>query len=195
MYGLAMRTAQASVEIERKFLVSNETWRVTAGPATHYRQGYLSKIRSNTVRIRLSETSALVTIKGGRRGLTRRELSYPVPMKEAEELLASCGRWVLEKNRHLVEHQGSTWEVDVYLGAATGLVVAEIELDREDQLFAVPGWLGPEISHDPQYRNSEIAHRGRLTRDPEVGQGRGVGRGSLPLPLAGTGRLGDAAEI
>lgn len=160
IYNLPMGKALATIEIERKFLVANDTWRATAGPAIYYRQGYLSKTELSTVRIRLSDSGAYVTIKSKRRGLTRHELSYAVPMGEAEELLASCGRWVLEKQRHLVEHQGSIWEVDVYLGAAAGLVVAEIELNREDQLFAIPPWLGPEVSLDPMYRNSSIACRG-----------------------------------
>lgn len=152
-----MGKAQASIEIERKFLVSNDTWRADAGPAIRYRQGYLTRTADSTVRIRLSDRGAYVTIKGRRRGLTRHEVSYAVPVSEGEELLALCGRWMLEKERHLVEHQGSVWEVDVYLGASAGLVIAEIELDREDQLFAIPPWLGPEVSLDPRYRNSSIA--------------------------------------
>ncbi|MBA4010553.1 MAG: hypothetical protein C0481_01680 [Phenylobacterium sp.] len=152
-----MENGRASVEIERKFLVANETWRAAAGPPIRYRQGYLSKTALGTVRVRVSDGGAYVTIKGRRRGLTRHELSYAVPLGEAEELLALCGSWTLEKERHLVEHQGSIWEVDVYLGAAAGLVVAEIELEREDQLFAIPPWLGPEVSLDRRYRNSSIA--------------------------------------
>jgi adenylate cyclase len=152
-----MESGRASIEIERKFLVANETWRAAAGPAVRYRQGYLSKTALGTVRVRVSDGGAYVTIKGRRRGLTRRELSYAVPIGEAEELLALCGRWMLEKERHLVEHRGSIWEVDVYLGAAAGLVVAEIELEREDQLFAIPPWLGQEVSLDRRYRNSSIA--------------------------------------
>lgn len=145
------------IEIERKFLVANDQWRARAGPGVHYRQGYLAKTELGAVRIRRSDSGAYVTIKGPRRGLTRDEFSYAVPICEAEQLLTLCGPLVLEKVRHLVEHQGMIWEIDVYLGPAEGLVVAEIELDREDQLFAVPPWVGAEVSLDPRYRNSAIA--------------------------------------
>lgn len=145
------------IEIERKFLVSSDLWRAAATPGIRYRQGYLAKSRLGTVRIRKSELGAYVTIKSPRRGLAREEHSYAVTLDEADELLALCGGQVLEKVRHLVEHLGSIWEVDVYEGPAAGLVVAEIELEHEDQLFALPPWLGAEISFDPKYRNSAIA--------------------------------------
>jgi adenylate cyclase len=176
-----MGKAQASIEIERKFLVSNDAWRAIAGPAIRYRQGYLSKTGASTVRIRLSDHGAYVTIKGRRRGLTRHEVSYSVPIGEGEELLALCGRWMLEKDRHLVEHQGSIWEVDVYLGAAAGLVIAEIELEREDQLFAIPPWLGPEVSLDQRYRNSSIAQRWGEAKSPKGSAARP--RMTTPPPL------------
>ncbi len=146
------------IEIERKFLVANDLWRAKAGPATRYRQGYLAKTASATVLVRRGDDEAVLTVKSPRSGLRRDELSYPIPLAEADDMLRRlCGGRVLEKARHLVADQGSTWTVDVYLGPAEGLVVAEIELEREDQPFAIPSWLGAEISHDPRYRNSAIA--------------------------------------
>lgn len=145
------------IEIERKFLVSSDLWRAAATPGIRYRQGYLAKSKLGTVRIRKAELAASVTIKSPRRGLVREEHSYAVTLAEADELLALCNGQVLEKVRHLVEHHGFIWEIDVYEGPAAGLVVAEIELEHEHQLFALPPWLGAEITFDPKYRNSAIA--------------------------------------
>jgi adenylate cyclase len=147
-----------AIEIERKFLVANDGWRATASAGVRYLQGYLAKSPSATVRIRCAGAEATLTVKSPRRGLTRDEYSYSIPLADAEEMLRRrCGRHVLEKMRHLVEHEGMIWQVDVYLGAAAPLVVAEIELEREDQAFAVPAWLGREVSHSVGYHNSSIA--------------------------------------
>jgi len=146
------------IEIERKFLVANDQWRASAHPGLLYRQGYLARTSLATVRVRCIQNEACLTVKGPRRGLERDELTYPIPLAEAEDLLRRfCDGGVVEKVRHEVEHQGSAWVVDVFLGPAEGLVVAEIELERADQAFAVPPWLGAEVSHDPRYRNSSIA--------------------------------------
>lgn len=144
------------IEIERKFLVADEQWRPDADAGIRYRQGYLAKSAAGTVRVRCCGDEASLTVKSPRRGLTRKEFSYPIPIAEAEEILRLCGR-VVEKVRHVVKHQGNVWHVDAYLGAAEGLVIAEIELDREGQTFATPPWLGADISFDPRYRNSAIA--------------------------------------
>lgn len=152
------------IEIERKFLVANDMWRVGARPGVHFRQGYLPKTAIDTVRIRCSELEASVTIKSPRRGLTRQEHSYAIPLTEGEDLLRLCPGLV-DKVRHLVTHQGDVWDIDVYLGAASGLVVAEIELEHEEQPFSLPPWLGAEISYDSRYRNSAIAVNGAPPRE------------------------------
>lgn len=148
------------IEIERKFLVTNDLWRAAAGRGVRLRQGYLAKTLSATVRVRCGGGVAEVTVKSPRRGFTRDEFTYPIPEADAEAMLRElCDDCVLEKDRHLVEHGGMTWCVDVYHRAAEGLVVAEIELDDEDQAFALPPWVGEEISHDRRYGNSSIAQR------------------------------------
>lgn len=147
------------LEIERKFLVANDLWRASARPAVRYRQGYLAKTLVSTTRVRwCGGATAELTVKSQRRGLARDEFTYPIPASEAEAMLQGlCDGRVLEKDRHLVDHDGMTWSIDVYRGAAEGLVVAEIELDDEDQRFSTPPWLGAEISHDPRYGNFSIA--------------------------------------
>lgn len=147
-----------ATEIERKYLVCDDGWRSAACAGVRYRQGYLAKTRFSTVRVRAGGGFASLTIKGARQGISREEFTYPIPLDEAEFMLRNlCGKRVLEKVRHLVEHDGMTWCVDVYKGSAQGLMVAEIELDRHDQPFSVPWWAGSEITHDPHYRNSVIA--------------------------------------
>jgi len=158
------------IEIERKFLVLNDLWRAAAGPGVRFRQGYLSKTAAGTVRVRCTDHGASITIKSPRRGLTRQELSYELPLAEGEELLTRCPGLV-DKIRHQVAHDGAAWEIDVYLGAARGLVIAEIELEREEQSFTIPPWLGVEVSNCPLYRNSAIALWGadRPPRRPAAG--------------------------
>lgn len=148
-----------AVETERKFLVIGDAWRATARPGVLYRQGYLAKSPCVTIRIRsCAGDQATLTVKGPRRGLTRQEFSYPVPGWQADEMLEGlCGGRVVEKMRYVVEYRGAIWHVDAYRGAAEGLVVAEIELDREDHAFETPPWLGAEVSHNLRYRNSSIA--------------------------------------
>lgn len=146
------------IEIERKFLVANDLWRATAQAGTPFRQGYLARTRFATIRIRCSRDYASLTVKSRRRGLERDEISYPISLIEAGDMLARfCGGRVLEKVRHEIDHQGQVWIIDVYHGPAEGLVIAEIELDRSDVVFEFPPWLGVEVSHDPRYRNSAIA--------------------------------------
>jgi CYTH domain-containing protein len=123
-----------------------------------YRQGYLAKTGQATIRVRCGGGEASLTVKSPRRGLTRDEYSYPIPIEDAEAMLAEqCANRVLTKTRFLVPHRGMTWHVDVYEGAASGLVIAEIELAYEGEPFARPAWLGAEVSHKSRYQNSNIA--------------------------------------
>jgi adenylate cyclase len=164
-----------ATEIERKYLVSNDLWRAAAGPGVRYRQGYLAIAGAATVRVRCGEGRATLTVKGPRRGLAREEFTYPIPTVDAARMLRQlCRGRVVEKVRHIVEHEGATWCVDVYEGAAEGLVVAEIELDRYDQPVLAPPWLGPEISGDMRFSNSAIA----LWRDVSPG------KAALPIQQA-----------
>ncbi|HUG99586.1 MAG TPA: CYTH domain-containing protein [Gammaproteobacteria bacterium] len=145
-------------EIERKFLVTGTAWK----DGLHgrlFRQGYLSLEKSRTVRVRAAEDAAWLTIKGATAGCTRAEYEYPIPVAEAHELLDTlCIRPLVEKTRYEVRYGGHLWQVDEFHGANAGLVVAEIELGREDEAFERPPWLGAEVSSDPRYFNVNLVN-------------------------------------
>ena len=144
------------VEIERKFLLAGDAWR-GLGQAVLLRQGYLSSARERVVRVRIEGEQAMLTIKGANVGATRGEWEYPIPLADAVELLDGlCEQPLIEKVRHRIEHAGMVWEVDEFLGANAGLIVAEIELASEDQLFEKPEWIGAEVSGDARYYNANL---------------------------------------
>lgn len=147
------------VEIERKFLVAGEGWRQMATTRTCFSQGYLSRDPARTVRVRVAGDAAFLTIKGATRGATRAEFEYAIPPADARQLLAMSDGPVVEKVRHLCPHAGMTWEVDEFLGANAGLIVAEIELQFESQSFDRPSWLGEEVTGDARYVNANLAVR------------------------------------
>jgi adenylate cyclase len=143
------------IEIERKFLVAGDDWRALGAPIL-LRQGYLSTDPERTVRVRIEDDAGLLTIKGKTTGATRGEWEYPIALAEARELLALCLPPLIEKYRRRIEHAGFTWEVDEFLGANAGLVVAEIELPTADAMFDQPAWIGPEVTNDRRYYNSSL---------------------------------------
>ena len=145
------------VEIERKFLVASEAWRPQTSAQTRFSQGYLSRDPARTVRVRIAGERAFLTIKGATTGATRAEFEYEVPVSDAAQLLALSDGPLVEKIRHLCVFEGMTWEVDEFLGANAGLVVAEIELEAEGQAFAMPAWLGDEVTGDARYVNANLA--------------------------------------
>lgn len=143
------------VEIERKFLVCGDGWRV--GTGERLVQGYLNRDKARTVRVRLAGAQAFLTIKGVSVGATRAEFEYPIPLDDAQALLALCDGPVIDKTRYRVPVGGQVWEVDVFAGENAGLVVAELELPHEDAPFERPAWLGAEVTHDARYFNSNLA--------------------------------------
>ncbi len=143
------------IEIERKFLVVGDGWR--AAPAVPVAQGYLNRDKQRTVRVRIVQDAAWLTVKGATAGATRAEFEYPIPVADARQLLALCDGPIVRKTRRVVEHAGATWEIDEFAGDNAGLVVAEIELAAEDAPFERPPWLGAEVTHDPRYFNSSLA--------------------------------------
>ncbi len=143
------------VEIERKFLVQGEGWK--QGQGQYLNQGYLSRDPARTVRVRIAGESAWLTIKGASVGASRAEFEYPIPLGDAQALLKLADGPCVEKIRYIVPHAGMNWEVDEFLGANVGLVVAEIELQNESQTFESPPWLGSEVTEDPRYFNSQLA--------------------------------------
>lgn len=144
------------IEIERKFLVQGEAWK-QQGRSELLRQGYLSSHPERTVRVRIEGDKAVMTIKSKSVGASRGEWEYPLPMADAAEFLDTlCEQPIIEKVRHRIDFAGFTWEVDEFLGANAGLVVAEIELPSEDQQFDRPDWVGEEVTQDQRYFNSNL---------------------------------------
>ncbi len=146
------------IEIERKFLVDGDDWRAASTGSAAMRQGYLSTSAKATVRIRIvDDEKAFLTLKGPTSGISRAEFEYEVPLADGQALLEMARPQVVEKRRYFVPHDGLTWEVDVFEGAHAGLVVAEIELDRADQVINLPAWAGREVSHDDRYANASLS--------------------------------------
>lgn len=141
-------------EIERKFLVTGDGWRV--GRSTKYVQGYLSRDPGRTVRVRQAGEKAFITVKGAATGVSRKEFEYAIPVADAEAMFQLCVGPLIEKTRTVVEFEGKKWEVDEFHGDNAGLVVAEIELRSEDEQFVSPPWVGREVSSDRRYFNSSL---------------------------------------
>jgi adenylate cyclase len=143
-------------EIERKFLVSNNTYKSLSKPL-HIHQGFLSTEKERVVRVRIQGDVAYLTIKGITKGITRAEYEYEIPLADAIYMLENlCIRPTIEKYRYKIIVEGYTWEVDEFLGDNEGLVIAEIELENAGQEFPKPGWIGEEVSDDPRYYNANL---------------------------------------
>ena len=144
------------LEIERKFLVRDESWRVP-GTGTLYRQGYLSTVPERSVRVRLIRDKGYLTVKGASSGAARAEYEYEIPGVEAREMLDNlCERPLIEKTRYCVEFKGLTWEIDEFEGSNAGLVIAEVELEEVDQAVSLPDWVGKEVTGDRRYYNASL---------------------------------------
>jgi CYTH domain-containing protein len=144
------------VEIERKFLLKTDDWRALGIPV-HYAQGYLIADGERTVRIRVAGENGYLTIKGRSHGFSRLEYEYPVPKKEALEMLQLSITPVIEKYRTKVLYEGKIWEIDEFKGDNEGLVMAEIELKSEDEPFSIPPWIAEQVTGDIRYFNSHLA--------------------------------------
>ena len=153
-----------AIEIERKFLVTGDGWRAAAHRVIPMAQGYIndqaamdSGAQKASVRVRVQGEEAFLNLKSRELGHTRQEFEYPLPLDDARALLALCVGGLIDKRRHLVQHQGHLWEVDEFLGDNAGLVVAEIELQSADEAFAKPDWIGAEVTDDARYYNLALA--------------------------------------
>ena len=145
-------------EIERKFLVNKEKWnQLPKNKETIYRQGYILSDPEKTIRVRINDVEGFITLKGKTIGATRTEFEYSIPRQDAIELLDKFCSSELSKQRYEITHGGKLWEVDVFLGANEGLVVAEIELQSEDEEFEIPGWVLEEVTDDEKYYNANLA--------------------------------------
>lgn len=145
-------------EIERKFLVVNDSYKTIACRCKYIKQGYLSRKKEATVRVRISDTDAYLTVKGVNHNATRDEWEYPIPMADAQDMLNHMVEGVvIEKYRYIVKYGEMHWEVDEFIGALAGLVVAEIELEAEDDSFPLPPFIGDEVTGNSAYYNSSLA--------------------------------------
>ena len=144
-------------EIERKFLIKESEWEKLDKPSgKQLRQGYILTDPNKTIRVRIADKTAWLTIKGISVGASRLEFEYEIPLQEGNELLDKFSEAELEKVRYEIAHKGKLWEVDVFAGDNKGLIVAEIELLSEDEQFDLPDWVAQEVTHDKKYYNSNL---------------------------------------
>ena len=145
-------------EIEKKFLVKGD-FRNEVFKTVHIVQGYLSRVPERVVHIRIKDDKGFITIKGKNVGATRFEWEKEIPVEEAKKLLELCEPGLVDKTRHLIKNTDGkhTWEVDVFHGSKEGVVIAEIELDDENEPFDRPSWLGEEVTGDRRYYNSSLS--------------------------------------
>lgn len=145
------------LEIERKFLVRKELWQQCDKHSGElFRQGYLLTDPTKTIRVRQTSEKGFITIKRISVGATRAEYEYEIPVSEAEELLNHFAGSELSKNRFKILFEGKLWEVDEFLGDNEGLIVAEIELQSEEEIFSIPNWVDIEVTSEEKYYNSSL---------------------------------------
>lgn len=145
-----------AVETERKFLVLKEKWK-DPGNGIYLKQGYLSTLPENTVRVRIDQKKGYLTLKGKAVSITRSEFEYEIPLKDAEDILDELAiKPLIEKIRFKIEYGNFTWEVDKFLGENEGLMIAEIELNDAEKKFEKPSWAGSEVSGDTRYYNANL---------------------------------------
>lgn len=144
------------VEIEKKYLVIDDSYREAAYKSSRIAQGYLNKDPERTVRVRIRDDKGFLTIKGKNHGIERLEFEYEIPLADAETMLYMCSGKVIEKIRYYVKHDGFVWEVDEFKGELSPLTVAEIELPACDTVFSCPAFIGKEVTGDPRYYNSQL---------------------------------------
>lgn len=149
------------IEIERKFLVSSNTFKTEAFNSYAIKQGFLNSDKERTVRVRLKKDKGYLTIKGKSSddGLSRFEWEREIPKLEAEHLLQICEEDIIDKIRFEVKYGNHTFEVDEFFGDNKGLVIAEVELNSKDEVFIKPDWLGNEVTGDIKYYNSQLSKK------------------------------------
>ncbi|MBN1546759.1 MAG: CYTH domain-containing protein [Syntrophaceae bacterium] len=147
-----------TIEIERKFLVVGNAWQHSKLHGLQCIQGYLVETGNNLVRVRTVGDKGFLAVKARKTGLSRFEYEYEIPFIDAREMLTKlCPKPLIDKTRYEITYEGHRWEIDVFSGLNTGLVVAEIELSAEDESFFKPPWAGREVTDDPRYLNVNLA--------------------------------------
>ncbi|MBR4885949.1 MAG: CYTH domain-containing protein [Muribaculaceae bacterium] len=147
-------------EIEHKYMVVSSQYIDMATRSYYIAQGYLNRDPMRTVRVRIKDDKAFLTIKSKNMGDTRQEYEYPVPVEDAQEMLRLCEGRVIAKRRYIVPFEGMTWEVDAFEGNLYPLIVAEIELQDSDQVYALPPFVGRNVTDDERFYNSRLASDG-----------------------------------
>lgn len=144
-------------EIEKKYLVISDNYKISSS-VTYIQQGYITTKKEGVVRVRVKDDKGYITIKGQNQGAVRLEYEYTIPVEEAKEIIENlCQKPVIEKRRYNYQAaDGHLWEIDEFFGENEGLVVAEIELLREDEPFEKPDWVGEDVTSDMRYYNSNL---------------------------------------
>lgn len=147
-----------ATEIERKFLVATNEYLIMAKKKRHIIQGYLSVNPDATVRIRIDDSKAYITIKGRNHGAVRAEWEYDIPMDDAKEMINRlCRDSIIDKTRYVVDYGAHCWEIDEFHSPHNGLVIAEVELASADEPVEIPPFIGSEVTGDPSYYNSNLS--------------------------------------
>lgn len=148
-----------SIEIERKFLVASDDFKKEAYQKNYIKQGFLNSNKERVVRVRLNNDLGFLTVKGksNKTGTSRFEWEKEISKTDAQDLLNLCESGIIEKYRYLVKVENHIFEVDEFLGDNIGLIVAEVELSFEDEVFSKPNWLTQEVTGDVKYYNSSIS--------------------------------------
>lgn len=147
----------AKFEIERKFLVPDDSYKALSVKRIEIMQGYLSRKPEATVRVRIKNETAVITIKGITRGYVREEYEYEIPVEDAHEMMKMCDGLIINKTRWVVPFNGFEWEVDEFHGALQGLTLAEVELPSTDIDIKIPSFIGQDVSADPRFFNSNLS--------------------------------------
>ncbi len=154
-----------AIEIERKFLLKDDTWRQEAGKGIFFRQGYMTSLKDGdevnaSVRVRIEGQQANVNVKSITVGISRLEYEYEIPLMDAEEMLEHlCVGPLIEKVRYRIEFKGLIWELDEFFGDNEGLIVAEVELGHSKQSVHLPKWVGTEVTEDKRYYNACLVNK------------------------------------
>ena len=148
------------MEIERKFLIHRQLWDAVIKPSPKkIVQAYLVSTAEKTIRIRIKGDQGFITIKGPTKGISRSEFEYEIPLIDAEALISQFAEKVINKERYEIYFDEKLWEIDVFHGKLEGLILAEIELESEDETFSVPEWIGKEVSHDVEYYKARLVEK------------------------------------
>ena len=150
-----------SIEIERKFLVASNDYKKESYQKNYIKQGFLNSDKERVVRVRLKDNIGFLTVKGksNKTGMSRYEWEKEISKTDAEDLFNLCEKGIIEKYRYLVKTDCHTYEVDEFLGDNKGLVVAEIELSSENEIFFKPNWLDKEVTGIVKYYNSNLSKK------------------------------------